>query len=147
MEHVCRNFALVLVIAALCCSIGTTLASAKAKPRQKPATDGDYVSALAAADRFLQAWQMEDQEAGLLMLTDAAKQHASQAQIERFFSPELQRKRGFQITRGKKLREGRYLFPVVLITADSDTRSARLSSSRIIVVRTGHEEWAIDRLP
>ena len=33
-------------------------------------TDRDYVSALSAANRFLQAWQTQDHEAGLLLLTD-----------------------------------------------------------------------------
>ncbi len=39
--------------------------------------DAGYVSALAAANRFLQAWQNQDHETGLIMLTDDAKEHSS----------------------------------------------------------------------
>ena len=44
--------------------------------------DRGYSSALAAANRFLQAWQNQDHETGLLMLTDVAKQDSSQDRME-----------------------------------------------------------------
>src|SRR5512143_2802276 len=62
---------------------------AKSKPKAKTASatvDPDYVSALATANRFLHAWQVQDHETGVLMLTDAAKQHLSEERLDAFFS-------------------------------------------------------------
>ena len=108
--------------------------------------DRGYVSALAAANRFLQAWQNQDHETGLLMLTDAAKQHSSVELLESFFSSGMDA--AYEIARGKKVSAGQYTFPVTLFPAHSDTaKSSRPQKSEIVVVRTGKDEWAIDRLP
>ena len=72
--------------------------------------DRGYSSALAAANRFLQAWQNQDHETGLLMLTDAAKQTSSQERMESFFSSGNDA--AYEIARGRKLKAGRYAFPV-----------------------------------
>ena len=45
----------------------------------------EYVEALAAANRFLHAWQSQDHEGGLLMLTDEAKRRASEDRLQKFF--------------------------------------------------------------
>src|SRR5271166_846944 len=66
-----------------------------------PVPDPEYAPALAAANRFLQAWQSQDHETGLLMLTDAAKQGSSQDQMETFFSSGHHA--AYEIARGKKL--------------------------------------------
>jgi hypothetical protein len=44
------------------------------------------MKALAAADRFLQAWQGGDIETGLVMLTAQAKNRTSHDEIEQVFS-------------------------------------------------------------
>ena len=108
-------------------------------------SDRGYISALAAANRFLQAWQNQDHETGLLMLTDDAKQHSSEAHMETFFSSGADA--AYEISRGKR-KGGRYVFPVTLFPFHSDTtKSNRAQRSEIVVVRTGKNEWAIDRLP
>ena len=108
--------------------------------------DRGYSSALAAANRFLQAWQNQDRETGLLMLTDAAKQTSSQERMESFFSSGNDA--AYEIARGKKLKAGRYAFPVTLFTAHSDSsQPGRPQRSQIVVVRAGKDEWAIDKLP
>jgi hypothetical protein len=109
-------------------------------------SDRGYVSALAAANRFLQAWQNQDHETGLLMLTDAAKQHSSEDRTESFFSSGADA--AYEIARGRKMKGGRYAFPVTLFPFHSGTtKSDRPQKSAIVVVRTGKDEWSIDRLP
>ena len=49
--------------------------------------DPFYGSALAAADRFLHAWQTEDHETGIMMLSDSARQKVSPEKLQTFFSP------------------------------------------------------------
>ena len=105
--------------------------------------DPAYISALSAANRFLQAWQNQDHETGLLMLTDAAKQHSSVDRLEAFFS--CASDAAYEIARGKRLGAGRYVFPVTLFAAKAEPSCPR--KSEIVVVRAGQNEWAIDRLP
>ncbi len=109
-------------------------------------SDRGYSSALAAANRFLQAWQNQDRETGLLMLTDAAKQNSSQERTDGFFSSGNDA--AYEIARGRRLKTGRYAFPVTLFISDSESnRSGHPQKSQIIVVRAGKDEWAIDRVP
>ncbi|HKS77005.1 MAG TPA: hypothetical protein VJQ82_27600 [Terriglobales bacterium] len=120
--------------------------SRAAKP--KTAIDEEYVSALGTANRFLHAWQVQDHETGVLMLTDAAKQHMSEDALDAFFSLGPGREEGFEIIRGKRLAPGRYEFPVVLWhTVSGKNGKPHPSYSKIVVVRTGKDEWAIDKLP
>jgi hypothetical protein len=110
-------------------------------------SDPGYISALAAANRFLQAWQNQDHETGLLMLTDDAKQHSSEDRMEAFFASGTDA--AYEIARGKKTKSGHYIFPVTLFPAHSGatTTPDRPQKSEIVVVRAGKDEWAIDRLP
>ena len=113
-----------------------------------PTADPDYVAALAASNRFLHAWQTQDHETGLVMLTDAAKAHTSEDRLETFFSWVPAAQPAFEINRGKKLKAGRYSFPVVLFDVSSGARKSRHARySRIVVVRAGKDDWAIDKLP
>jgi hypothetical protein len=109
-------------------------------------SDRAYISALAAANRFLQAWQNQDHETGLLMLTDEAKQHSSEDRLDSFFSSGAEA--AYEIARGKRMKAGRYAFPVTLFPfLSSAANSDRPQKSEIVVVQTGKDEWAIDRLP
>jgi hypothetical protein len=115
-------------------------------PASAPTPDPGYASALAAANRFLQAWQNQDHETGLLMLTDTAKQSSSEDRLEAFFASGYDA--AYEITRGKKLKAGSYTFPVALFTsAQGISNGARPQRSQIVVVRAGKDEWAIDKLP
>jgi hypothetical protein len=135
---------------ALCISLvlGLLLAPASARSRSiVPAIyDPDYISALAAANHFLHAWQSEDHETSLIMLTDAAKQQTSEEGLQEFFSGGP--KAAFEIGHGSKLKAGRYVFPITLFALEPDTRrSVHPHYTRIIVTRTGKDDWAIDKLP
>lgn len=120
----------------------------KPKAANNPVLDGEYVSALAAANRFLHAWEVQDHETGVLMLTDEAKQHLSEDALDAFFSTAPSVEESFEITRGKKVESGRYVFPVTLWrTPTGKNGKLHPSYSTIVVVRTGKDEWAIDKLP
>ena len=130
------------------CSIFFLVASfstLQAKTRSTSALDTSYVSALAAADHFLQAWQSGDAESGMVLLTAHAKSTATTEMIEKFFSNSGTS--AYEIGSGKMLKRGRYEFPVVLVGGSSQEirRWRRLRS--IVIVDTGNNDWAVDKLP
>jgi len=122
--------------------------SARTHPaRSHAALDNDYIPALAAANRFLQAWQTDDQETAVLLLTNAAKQHCSEDRLDSFFSSALPA--AYEIGRGRKLQAGRYLFPLTIF-AGSDAPNRPMAHphyTELIVTRTGKNDWAVDKLP
>jgi hypothetical protein len=107
--------------------------------------DASYIRALAAADHFLQAWQSGDLENGTALLSSHARESTSTDVVEKFFSDPAPS--AYQIDRGKLLKRGRYEFPVVLVTEDGKDARARRHFSSIIVVNTGKNDWAVDKLP
>jgi hypothetical protein len=122
--------------------------AAQSKAAATTASDPGYIFALAAANHFLHAWQTQDHETGLLMLTDTAKQQTSEDRLRAFFSAGPGVQQGFEIKRGKRLKAGRYFFPVVLFEVTPGARKSHYPrSSQIVVVRTGTDDWAIDKLP
>ncbi|HEV7432631.1 MAG TPA: hypothetical protein VGN77_06270 [Steroidobacteraceae bacterium] len=143
-----RHLALPVIAISLALQ-ASTVSIAKTRhstPAPAPTPDPGYASALAAANRFLQAWQNQDHETGLLMLTDVAKQNSSQDRLEDFFASGHDA--AYEIARGKKLKAGCYAFPVALFTSAAGmTSAARPQKSQIVVVRAGKDEWAIDKLP
>jgi hypothetical protein len=119
----------------------STLSLAAKKP--VPAADPDYIFALGAADHLLQSWESGDLEAGVVMLTDAAKQNISESQLDDFFATEKQGPRGFELSHGKRLDAGKYDFPVALF--EGKNKPPRLS--HLIVIKESKNEWVVDRLP
>ncbi|MGC2173551.1 MAG: hypothetical protein WA555_06705 [Candidatus Sulfotelmatobacter sp.] len=116
-----------------------------AKSRPGAVLDRGYVAALAAADHFLQAWQSGDVEDGMALLTSHAKEAATTEGVEQFFSNDGTS--GYEIDRGKLLRPGRYEFPIVLVSTALKNVHARRRFSSIVMVDTGHSDWAVDKLP
>lgn len=108
-------------------------------------TDPDYLSALAAANQFLHAWQSQDRETGLLMLSDNVKHGIPEDRLQAFLAPGPQA--AFEISRGKKLQTRRYAFPVVLFSVRQDGKAIRPHLAELVVVRTGKDDWAVDKLP
>ena len=117
--------------------------SATAQPA--PVLDSAYASALATADHFLQAWQAGDAENGMALLTTHAKEAVNRNVLERFFSSS--ESSAYEIDRGKRWKRGRYEFPVVLVTVPSKNRHTRRRFSAIVIVNTGDNDWAVDKLP
>ena len=110
----------------------------------KPAVEADsgYVLALGVANRFLHAWEAGDLETGMVLLSDHVRRTQNAERIEEFFS--AGQERGFEIMRGTG-HKGRYGFPVVLVSREGNR--VRRVSSKIILVNTGKNDWAVDKLP
>jgi hypothetical protein len=134
----CRLLSLILCVSLL-------LSPLAAKTPPASALDPGYIRALAAADHLLQAWQSSDVEDGMALLTSHAKETATTEVVERFFSEPGAS--AYEIGRGKCLKRGRYEFPVVLVSGATNDRRARRRFSSIVIVDTGHNDWAVDKLP
>jgi len=128
--------------------LSTALAPAKARSTT-PAVEHDYIVALATADRFLHAWQTDDEEAGILLLTDHLKKQSSEDAVHDFFSSSDYARTSYEIGHGRRLAPGRYEFPVALFQSPSRTghRQTHPQTSALIVVKAGKSDWAIDKLP
>jgi hypothetical protein len=107
------------------------------------ASDPLYGSALAAANRFLRAWQDEDQESGIMMLSDSARQNVSPEKLQSFFSPGPDA--AYEIAHGKRVNSAVYEFPVVLFGASA--APSRPHVCTVMVTRSGKNEWTVDKLP
>lgn len=125
--------------------IPLSLPATSAKSRPAAALDPGYVSALATANHFLQAWQSGDVESGTVLLTSHAKETLSRDDLDRFFSNPVPS--GYEIDRGTLVKRGRYEFPVVLVTSVSQNPRIHRRFSSIVVVNTGRNDWAVDKLP
>lgn len=126
--------------------------SLRARTKPVPASDEDSVAALATADKFLSAWQAHDEEAGILLLSDHLREHASQDDVFVFFSAGHS-EAAFEISQARKLAPGRYQFAVTLwqtatakSTVGSHTRMKPHATS-LIVTRTPKGDWLVDKLP
>lgn len=108
----------------------------------KHALDPSYCSALATANRFLHAWQAEDHETGIVMLTDSARSQASAELLQSFFSPGPDA--AYEIARGKRVNAATYVFPIVLFS--SRPVASHPHTSKIVVMRDG-SDWAVNKLP
>ena len=115
-----------------------------AHKRTKPAASPDpgYAAALATADHLLHAWQTGDLEAGMVLLDDRVRRSQDPEKFEEFFSGSDTR--AFEIAHGTG-RRGRYSFPVVLFTIRSNQVHRKFSE--IVLVDTGKNDWAVDKLP
>jgi hypothetical protein len=129
--------------------IGAKRRSAHAfKSRAGVASDAEYIIALNIANQFLHAWQTQDHETGLMMLTDEAKRHTTEARLDAFFSAEADTQQAFEINHGKKVKSGRYEFPVALLeVVPGKGNAVHRRFSQIIVTRAGKNDWAVDNLP
>lgn len=107
-----------------------------------PLSDTGYVFALGTANRFLHAWQTGDLETGMVLVSDRERRSHNMRNLEEFFSSDSDR--AYEIGRGQG-HHGRYRFPVVLVTNTGG--GLHRTFSEIIVVETGKNDWAIDKLP
>jgi hypothetical protein len=102
-----------------------------------------YGSALAAANRFLRAWQDQDQETGIMMLSDTARQSLSPDKLQAFFSPGPDA--AYEIARGSRVNSGGFEFPVVLFGASA--KPSHPHACTVVLTRSGKSDWVIDKLP
>jgi hypothetical protein len=78
-----------------------------------------------------------------VLLTSHAKEAATADAVDKFFSSA--RPSAYEIGRGKLVKRGRYEFPVVLVSTSKNRGRRRFSS--IVIVDTGRNDWAVDKLP
>ncbi len=78
-----------------------------------------------------------------MLLTSHAKEAATADAVDKFFSSA--RPSAYEIGRGKLVKRGRYEFPVVLVSTSKNRGRRRFSS--IVIVDTGRNDWAVDKLP
>jgi hypothetical protein len=140
-----RSLFLLLLSAGIAFTIPSL--SAKGKHSTTGLLDREYVAALSSANRFMNAWQTQDHEAGIILLTDTAKHQVPEDRLRAFFAPGSAIQQGYEISRGKKLQPGRYTFPVALFEIGPDHKWVHPRFSQIIVVNTGKDDWAVDKLP
>lgn len=114
-----------------------------AKVAPQSSLDAEYASALAGADRFLQAWQASDAENGIAMLTEHAKKGVNPEDLEKFFT--ASDPSAYEIGRGRRTHRSRYEFPVVLVNRTANKLHRKFSS--IVIVNTSNNDWAVDKLP
>ena len=124
-------------------SVAPLAAATKTQPTKSSATGADYAHALAAADRFLQAWQGGDIETGTVMLSVNVKNKMNSDELDRLFARSAPA--AYEIDHGKFLRRGRYEFPVVLLGTSAKKSQRRFST--IVVLNSGNNDWAVDKLP
>jgi len=131
------------------CLLALLLAPMAARPRvPAPTVETDYILALYADNHFLHAWQTNDQETGILMLSDRLKHKTAEDTLQTLFSSAVDSPQSFEIGRGKRLGPGRYKFPVALFLKSATTKKwTQPRPSALIVVKAGSNDWAIDKLP
>jgi homoserine kinase len=127
-------------------TIATPLSARTRAAAASAAVDQEYVAALATANRFLQAWQTQDPESGILLLSDKVKQHTREERLQSFFSRAENAQQAYEISGGKRLKAGRYIFSVALFDSRNGTSTVR-RLSQVIVTRMAKNDWVIDKLP
>jgi hypothetical protein len=115
------------------------------KSKTAPPVDPDYVYALATANHFLHAWQTQDQETAILLLSDRLKQRTSESSLDALLTSAISKPQSFEIGRGKKLAPGRYQFPIALFQAKA--KWTHPQTAALVVVKNSNNDWAIDKLP
>jgi len=83
----------------------------------------------------------------MALLTSHAREKVTTDVLEGFFSNSSLSPAAYEIERGKLLKRGRYEFPIVFVSAESKNARAHRRFSSIVIVDTGHNDWAVDKLP
>src|ERR1700683_196886 len=99
-------------------------------PARTSSTGADYIRALAAADRFLQAWQSEDVETGTVLLSSHVKDKINRDELDRLFTNFAPG--AYEIEHGKLLHRGCYEFPIVLLSG-SAKKSKRHFATMVVL--------------
>jgi hypothetical protein len=143
-QHPSIRFAAVACFIALALSASPQTWAKKRKAPAQPAADSNYVAGLATANRLLDAWQNNDLAGAMPLITNRAKQQATEEGLDKLFSGPTMR--AFEISRGRSLRPDSYQFSIVLLQAD-DSGHTRRRFAELVVINTGKNDWAVDKLP
>jgi hypothetical protein len=106
--------------------------------------DSDYAGALAAADRFLHAWQTQGSRKRTVDAHRCGKGAFVRTAAAGVF---LARGRGGLPDQWREeVESGRYAFPVALLESPAKGQ-VRRRYSEIIVMRTRTQDWVVDKMP
>ena len=118
---------------------------------QTAQVDADYVLALSTANRFLEAWRIRDQDAGLALLSPRLRKSQAEDEwrmaISGCSNPHHQ---SYEITGGRRLPDGRIQFDVWLhdhYTGQRYGASPRNAAEHIILIELEREQWRVDDTP
>jgi len=103
-------------------------------------------SLLAGAKKLAMGFVLIIFFSSILLLSDRLKQHIVETTLDSHLNSKA-KPQSFEIGRGKKLRSDRYQFPIALFPAPSNVRTMRPQMATLLVIKTGKNEWAIDKLP
>ena len=122
-----------------------SLLIAKGKPKRQTVTapDAASVAALATANHFLRAWQTGDLETGLLFSLTPRAMVRMKTTCAVIFQPRCFAPSKFTAANNCAPAAA---FPVVLLETTNPSRAKR-RYSEIIVINTGSNDWAVDKLP
>ena len=141
----CRICRITIYLLALILASSSYPLSARTRPEP---VDRDYLTALAVADKFLNAWQTQDQETAALLLDDHLREPVSEEKLQALFSPPPGTQSAYEIARGRKLALGRYEFPVTLFRVTSASpKWLYPKPTTLVIVRADKDDWLIDKLP
>jgi len=112
--------------------------------------DIDYVEALAAGNRFCQAWQMHRFDVGKKMLSRRLmRQHPDATLKDVIAGVGNPVHAAFEISGGSKLSPTRFEFKVRLMLRFTGSRDDRFEAQdvRMVVARQADGSWRIDEFP
>jgi len=142
-------FALAIVPAPLACKDIARRGSTSA-PAGSQGDDADHTSALAAANRFCQAWQNRDLPKAHSFLTRGmVRRHRENQLNDALAGPGNPEHSAFEIFSGQKEGAGRYVFRVRLHLKFSGQMEDRIEKPvvRLVLVREDGGEWLVDDFP
>ena len=116
-----------------------------------PEVDREYLEALQAANLFLNAWVVRDEQAGLELISDRLDRTLKKGRGESGFRVYMRglgnpHHQAYEIGAGRRRGVDRYAFPVRLFEIGSRERRGTVYESEIVIARQP-DRWAVDALP
>ena len=121
-----------------------------AQEQTQTSYDLDYVAALAAANRFCQAWQAGNFSEGRKLLTRRlTRQHPDNRLRDAIAGPLNPRHSAYEVSDGKKLGPGRIEFQVRLFFGYGGDIEDRIETGleRMVLAREDDGRWRVDEFP
>ncbi|MHC4294321.1 MAG: hypothetical protein ACYSTL_01915 [Planctomycetota bacterium] len=112
--------------------------------------DDDYLAALAAADAFCDAWKNSDEFAGRALLSARMRRRYPDRQLrDAIVGSDNPAHGAYEISNGRRMRDGRYSFDVRLLYRYSGQRSERIEApvAKIVISHEKTGEWYVDEFP
>jgi hypothetical protein len=120
------------------------------KERSSVYVDSDYILALTAANRFLEAWRTRHQDNGIAAISgDAIREKGEQYwrnMISGISNPHHQ---AYEVGEGSRIDDRRFAFRVWLheLYTGEEHPGAPRDRGRVLVVReVGHGQWRVDEI-